>query len=193
MLEGSVSINGRELETMLAFKSPTEDVENDLFDKPVSRKSRENYDDFSGSFSNLSEKGLYSPALREPLRHRDLAALKLQKVYKSFRTRRQLADCAVLAEQRWLVSFNISYLQVLSLYFISLEPLKSPSNYNIGVQNHVYITRLITFICNNRWRALDFAELKRSSISFFDIEKPETAVSRWSRARRRAAKVIFLI
>ncbi|KEH41784.1 hypothetical protein MtrunA17_Chr1g0176231 [Medicago truncatula] len=140
MLEGSVSINGRELETMLAFKSPTEDVENDLFGKPVSRKSRENYDDLSGSFSNLSEKGLYSPALREPLHHRDLAALRLQKVYKSFRTRRQLADCAVLAEQRW-------------------------------------------------WRALDFAELKRSSISFFDIEKPETAVSRWSRARRRAAKV----
>ncbi|KAJ0087734.1 hypothetical protein Patl1_32866 [Pistacia atlantica] len=29
------------------------------------------------------------------------AALRLQKVYKSFRTRRKLADCAVLAEQRW--------------------------------------------------------------------------------------------
>jgi hypothetical protein len=36
---------------------------------------------------------------------------------------------------------------------------------------------------------LDFAELKRSSISFFDIEKHETAISRWSRARTRAAKV----
>lgn len=29
------------------------------------------------------------------------AAVRLQKVYKSFRTRRQLADCAVLVEQRW--------------------------------------------------------------------------------------------
>jgi hypothetical protein len=38
---------------------------------------------------------------------------------------------------------------------------------------------------------LDFAELKHSSISFFDIEKHETAVSRWSRARTRAAKVNF--
>ncbi|GKV21938.1 hypothetical protein SLEP1_g31860 [Rubroshorea leprosula] len=29
------------------------------------------------------------------------------------------------------------------------------------------------------WKLLDFAELKRSSISFFDIEKHETAISRW--------------
>ncbi|XP_023752254.1 IQ domain-containing protein IQM2 [Lactuca sativa] len=68
------------------------------------------------------------------------AATKLQKVYKSFRTRRKLADCAVLIEQNW-------------------------------------------------WKVLDFAELKRSSISFFDIDKHETATSRWARARTRAAKV----
>lgn len=29
------------------------------------------------------------------------AAVKLQKVYKGFQTRRRLADCAVLIEQRW--------------------------------------------------------------------------------------------
>ncbi|KAL8546598.1 hypothetical protein ACS0TY_006353 [Phlomoides rotata] len=68
------------------------------------------------------------------------AAIKLQKVYKSFRTRRKLADCAVLVEQSW-------------------------------------------------WKLLDFAELKHSSISFFDLGKHETAISRWSRARTRAAKV----
>ncbi|PUZ40929.1 hypothetical protein GQ55_9G462100 [Panicum hallii var. hallii] len=70
----------------------------------------------------------------------EAAALRLQKVYKSFRTRRQLADCAVLVEQSW-------------------------------------------------WKLLDFALLKRSSVSFFDIEKQETAMSKWSRARTRAAKV----
>ncbi|KAJ0971338.1 hypothetical protein J5N97_019297 [Dioscorea zingiberensis] len=39
------------------------------------------------------------------------------------------------------------------------------------------------------WKALDFASLKRSSISFFNIDKHETAVSKWARARTRAAKV----
>ncbi|KAE8701543.1 hypothetical protein F3Y22_tig00110546pilonHSYRG00044 [Hibiscus syriacus] len=39
------------------------------------------------------------------------------------------------------------------------------------------------------WKLLAFAELKRSSVSFFDIGKQETAILRWSRARTRAAKV----
>lgn len=40
-----------------------------------------------------------------------------------------------------------------------------------------------------RWKALDFAALDRSSVSFFNVEKPETATSRWARASTRAAKV----
>ncbi|KAH9327363.1 hypothetical protein KI387_007541, partial [Taxus chinensis] len=39
------------------------------------------------------------------------------------------------------------------------------------------------------WQAIDFVTLKRSTVSFFDIEKPQTAISRWSRARIKAAKV----
>ncbi|KAE9590108.1 hypothetical protein Lalb_Chr21g0316141 [Lupinus albus] len=141
MLQGSVNLNGRELEKMVSFKTPTAEMENELFGIPkVSTKNIESYDHLSRSHNNSSEKNLYSSPLSEPLSQRDQAALRLQKVYKSFRIRRQLADCAVLAEQRW-------------------------------------------------WKALDFAELKRSSISFFDIEKPETAISRWFRARKRAAKV----
>ncbi|KAG5227534.1 IQ domain-containing protein [Salix suchowensis] len=42
---------------------------------------------------------------------------------------------------------------------------------------------------NLMWKLLDFVELKKSSISFFDMEKHESAISRWSRARTRAAKV----
>lgn len=41
-----------------------------------------------------------------------------------------------------------------------------------------------------RWKALDFASLEHSSVSFFKVEKPETAASRWARARTRAAKVM---
>ncbi|KAK9923723.1 hypothetical protein M0R45_032124 [Rubus argutus] len=70
----------------------------------------------------------------------DAAAIKLQKVYKSYRTRRNLADCAFVVEELW-------------------------------------------------WKVLDFAALSRSSVSFFDSIKSETAVSRWARARTRAAKV----
>jgi len=44
-----------------------------------------------------------------------------------------------------------------------------------------------------RWKALDFATLKRSSVSFFSIEKHETAMSKWARAKTRVAKVRYLI
>lgn len=127
VIRGSLSFNGRELEKSCTFKSSSTEV-----DHTPSRILK----------SPLSEPKTHGPESpsAKPLMNRDVAAVKLQKTYKSFRTRRQLADCAVLVEQRW-------------------------------------------------WKLLDFAQLKCSSVSFFEVEKPETAVSRWSRARTRAAKV----
>ncbi|MBA0679673.1 hypothetical protein Goari_011430, partial [Gossypium aridum] len=128
ILEGSISFKGSNFERMLSLKSSSSsDKLEDLHIKDVSSKREAT--DFQST----------SPVL-DPSNPQHEAAIRLQKVYKSFRTRRKLADCAVLVEQSW-------------------------------------------------WKLLDFAELKRSSISFFDIDKHETAISRWSRARTRAAKV----
>ncbi|KAL5808521.1 hypothetical protein ACOSQ3_029212 [Xanthoceras sorbifolium] len=134
IIQAPISFKGRELETSLSFETPPVNMENKDFSEFNSFKD--------GIVGSQSQMRAYKSenALSELGDRRDQAALKLQKVYKSFRTRRQLADCAVVVEQRW-------------------------------------------------WKLLDFAELKRSSISFFDIEKPESAISRWSRARTRAAKV----
>ncbi|OVA06350.1 hypothetical protein BVC80_8883g20 [Macleaya cordata] len=135
IFEGSVSLKSRDVETMISIKSPSSDIENNVVVRSVNKEITNQF----SKTDSPTEKISWSSMLDSGIPKHE-AALKLQKVYKSFRTRRKLADCAVLVEQGW-------------------------------------------------WKLLDFAELKRSSISFFDIEKHETAVSRWSRARTRAAKV----
>ncbi|KAF7121159.1 hypothetical protein RHSIM_Rhsim13G0231400 [Rhododendron simsii] len=129
--EGSFSLKTAEPRTRFSAEALLS-KENDVITTPSGAESKKMDCQFPSSERQLPILDISNP------KHE--AAIKLQKVYKSFRTRRKLADCAVLIEQSW-------------------------------------------------WKLLDFAELKRSSISFFDIEKHETAISRWSRAGTRAAKV----
>ncbi|XP_061356103.1 IQ domain-containing protein IQM2 [Gastrolobium bilobum] len=132
-IKASVSFKRKDVDNIISTDTLS-------FDTQLSRISKKCKEMDDQSFNSECQVETIQSALLNPNSPKHIAALKLQKVYKSFRTRRKLADCAILVEQSW-------------------------------------------------WKLLDFAELKRSSISFFDIEKHETAISRWSRARTRAAKV----
>ncbi|KAK2641507.1 hypothetical protein Ddye_023270 [Dipteronia dyeriana] len=139
VVEGSVSFKESELEAMISQMSSSPEKEKDESIITSIKIMDREMNNTSPRSDGSKEMCLKLPVL-DPKNPKHEAAIKLQKVYKSFRTRRKLADCAVLVEQSW-------------------------------------------------WKLLDFAELKRSSISYYDIEKHETAMSRWSRARTRAAKV----
>lgn len=52
-----------------------------------------------------------------------------------------------------------------------------------------YLLNFVHMSSGCRWKLVDSVEPKLNAISFFDIDRPETAVSRWSRAMTKAAMV----
>nr|GEU96586.1 ATP-dependent DNA helicase PIF1 [Tanacetum cinerariifolium] len=62
--------------------------------------------------------------------------------------------------------------------------------YPLEFLNSLNVTLMMMLAAKGlRWKLFDFTELKRSSMSYLDLNKHMKAISRWSRSRTRAAKV----
>ena len=102
--ERSVSFKECELEAMISRTSSlSSDKEKDESIRSIRIKVNEM--DNQSPRSEDSMETIQQFPIWDPNNPKHEAAIKLQKVYKSFRTRRKLADCAVIVEQSWCVLF----------------------------------------------------------------------------------------
>ncbi|KAF5725521.1 hypothetical protein HS088_TW23G00244 [Tripterygium wilfordii] len=125
IIEGSVSFKGREGEAMISLESFLLDKEDNVPITPIKTMSN---DVNNHSPRSDSPVGMCQPLLLDPSNPKHKAAIRLQKVYKSFRTRRKLADCAVLVEQTWWKLLDFLELKQSSISFFDNEKHESANS-----------------------------------------------------------------
>lgn len=92
IMKSTGSGNSMALEVSVSFKTLQPETSDSIYSKP----------------EKVQSPGSVESPISDPSGPKHCAAIKLQKVYKSFRTRRKLADCAVLVQQKWFVCLQIT-------------------------------------------------------------------------------------